>query len=420
VRGTSHQLAVAVADKTLDDNRAFMPAALFSGGVEGETVVPVFMGDYKTALSRSLGFPIIANFFDRPDGKIISLNQINVNSLPELGNFTQTLEEPYQQGTWVNSTDTVIDMSHVPLDVVIEIPEDPVEQLPEEIRQEAKHIDRKLATEYAAQGMEPLAFAEKTQMINEYLINNENALQAIVYLLSHDWDRQLTNTVVALANNLMERPVRPEYYEAKAENIQRSGRMITAEDIRKAGGVVTPAMMKSAPVVATNSRLVRSLGNMWENNFRIKEQVTKEDFIEEFKARGFVPTPSQAVQWAHGNTDIGSAAQELQVAKGRNYISYLQMLGSEPKQEQIERVQELVDKIYLMNSGKGPNEQQNKDLINEIKREVLRKNVVVKGNLLSTPQVHIRPSPLQKEPQQPASSRRLARFNQLRNADETF
>jgi len=205
-------------------------------------------------------------------------------------------------------------------------------------------------------------------VVARYLDSHDGAVAAMAGLILEGKGASLSNMLIKTWNNYhqSEKSAGSDPYQVAA-NISKSGRFITPEQVMQYGKI-TPEVMKSLQVdkQPQRARRLNSLRAIYSNNAKIQATKSLEEFLERFGNED-LPNTKVMTDWATGmDTSAGFSPE-----KARPYI---QMLGVDPSPEKVRAVTDLVMAFYRAN-GKGPTNQQNNELITEIRTSILGRNV---------------------------------------------
>lgn len=201
------------------------------------------------------------------------------------------------------------------------------------------------------------------------------------------------------------------------ERVLQAGRMPTPEELKAM--IPKDQLIAEQPKRKNDEQLSRSAANMYNNNSGLQKRFTLEEFTKIVIERGRLPTGQEnrdLISSSKGNALenmyrsnkklsgvmtldnfkalVGDRPVTTQLvvdilarrdlskqptttatlpAKPRSYVSYLGLMGQNPPAGLDREIMRMVDAVYDSNGGKGPNGEQNKDLVSRIKELVSRR-----------------------------------------------
>lgn len=402
VSGRSHQLALFVSQFMANKGRqGLLPSALFTGSISGTGINRVYGISLKRALAASHNMPLFGN--SPGTTRVRDVGTLEKLAIGSAGLLNRPVSDLPPKGTLAVSAtsedvDVREDMEGTPFEENYELEEDTAPQMPIPAPAPAPRlsqaISRQVATDFLEQGEEPPSMAEKIDAIMEFLTRSPLAFESLYYLIVHNYEKSLTNAMVGMYNNIVTQPPSKSTIspEEKSARIMKSGRLITPEEIKRAGGIVTEQMIKAAPLSSSKGKsegkMIASLTNMYNNNSTLYHSGRAlEDFVNSFVRLKLVPTPSQALAWING-VDPTTVPQNQGKVVRKDYETYIRMLGPNPSQDSVMRVKAMVDEIYEQRGGRGPDSLTNQSLVMRIKHDILNKAsaAMKKGLMVPAPQ----------------------------------
>nr|WOE89314.1 polyprotein [Cambodia Culex birnavirus]WOE89316.1 polyprotein [Cambodia Culex birnavirus] len=375
VTGLSHQLALVVAGPRTSVESGSPPGAVFTGSVSGSKVNPVFMLGLKKSCAQSLDLVLVGN-----GSGLVSVKSVGslLALVPRLRPSPELTMPPPDYGFIAGSSVMSADQEGG-FDPPLEGYSDP--------EPSATEVSQQVSGLFSREGMEPPSFQEKTRDVLDYLEGRDGlALQAIYGLLAMGRADSLTKTIVAMYNVAVMNPSsKRRTPEELARRVTAAGRVLTVDQARTIGKI-TPQVMKTLPLAApsgggqTSLKIGNSTRNIIANNAaaqRLMDQrgMGEAEVVQYFQGLGFVPTPQQLILYLSGGDPGTTPEQPSRAARPRQYVAYVGMLGANPDPGMVEQVRQMVDSVYDANGGRGPNEEQNKTLVRDIKSRILRSSV---------------------------------------------
>nr|6SHW_A Chain A, Structural polyprotein [Drosophila x virus (isolate Chung)] len=233
----------------------------------------------------------------------------------------------------------------------------------------AKPISEETRDLFLSDGQTIPSSQEKIATIHEYLLEHKELEEAMFSLISQGRGRSLINMVVKSALNIetQSREVtgeRRQRLERKLRNLENQGIYVDESKIMSRGRI-SKEDTELAMRIARKNQKDAKLRRIYSNNASIQESYTVDDFVSYWMEQESLPTGIQIAMWLKGDDWSQPIPPRVQ---RRHYDSYIMMLGPSPTQEQADAVKDLVDDIYDRNQGKGPSQEQARELSHAVRR----------------------------------------------------
>ncbi|AFR34026.1 polyprotein precursor [Culex Y virus] len=380
VTGTSHQLALYAAEGL--QKRGIMgkaPYAAFTGSVAGQSVGEVFGISLKSQLTDSLGIPLFGNSQ--------GLKPIqNLHQLERLLGISGDVPRRTPRETpnhWTASSASVPFSNTNPFLNGEVDQERNVQFLPTNTnpfldagqdvggvppQQMARIISDDTRNAFLEDGQSIPSSQEKIVTVHEFLLQNQELLEAMFGLISRGHEKALVNMVTKAALNIKTQAKelteeRLARLEVKVQNLARQGIVLDPENVKRAGRI-TQEDTQAAISRSKDHQMRNKLRRVFLNNVSIGREYTEDEFVDFWIRQGFIPNGLQISAWLR-EEDWSSPTPAL---SKRHYDSYLQMLGPSPDQGLVEQVRSMVDSVYDENGNKGPSQDQARALSSSVRR----------------------------------------------------
>lgn len=375
VTGSSHQLAIYAADDLLKNGTlGKAPFAAFTGSVVGSSVGEVFGINLKLHLTDSLGIPLLGNSPGLVPVKTLKELDKKVKNMGDVKRRTPKLTLPH----WTAGSSSNPFRNTNPF---LEDEDPPIQgNVAKTISEETKNL-------FLLDGQTIPSSQEKISTIHEYILEHKELEEAMFSLISQGKGRSLINMVVKSALNIdsQSREVTEERrlkLERKIKNLENQGIYVDESKILSSGKISKEDTDQALRKAKKNQKITK-LRRIYGNNASIQGQYTEEDFVDFWMDKEEMPTGIQISMWLRG--EDWTQPPPPRVVK-RHYDSYILMLGPNPDQDLVDAVTELVDDVYDRNQGKGPTQEQARELSHAVRR-------LVTHTLVNKPRTAPRPPP---------------------------
>lgn len=399
VTGTSHQLALYAAEglqKRGITGKA--PYAAFTGSVAGQSVGEVFGISLKSRLTDSLGIPLYGNSKGlKPVPDLYQLEKLlgvsgdvprrTPRETPSHWTASSTSNPFVSTNPFLNGN---ADQEDAPplrtpkanpfLDDDQDVGEVPPQRM-------AKMISEDTRKAFLEDGQSIPSSQEKIVTVHDFLLRNQELLEAMFGLISRGHEKALVNMVTKAAINISSQAKeltedRIARLEVKLQNLARQGIVLDLENVKRVGRI-TQEDTQAAIMRSKDQQMRTKLRRVFLNNVSIGREYTEDEFVEFWVRQGFIPNGLQISAWLK-DEDWTSPTPVL---SKRHYDSYLQMLGPSPDPGLVEQVRLMVDNVYDENGNKGPTQDQARMLSSSVRR-LISQSLVTRPQ--STPKVPVR------------------------------